>query len=97
MEEPVLYVPVVNDEALQLSEDIANIVVIKRCLDQLSTCCLSKDDKWQVLSLINDYERKLRSKLRTEHLTGPQTKVYESLRNRLKLELNNNLFGEEAL
>ena len=96
MSEPVLYVPVVEDEALQLAEDIANITVVKRCMDMLSTCCLSKDDKWQVLNLVNEYERRLRTKLRTEHLTGPSTHIYESLRKRLKLELNNNTLGENV-
>jgi hypothetical protein len=91
MSKEYVYVPVVENEALDISEDIAHISIAKRSIDALSTSVLSKDDKWEVLNLLNSYERKLRSVLRQEYLTGDGKHVYASLRDRLKYELEKEL------
>lgn len=87
MESKYVYIPVVENEALDISEDITNISIAKRSIEALSTSVLSKDDKWEVLNLLNGHERKLRTILRQEYLSGDGKHVYASLRERLKDEI----------
>ena len=91
MNEERLYVPVVENDALDLAEDITKITMAKHCIDKISTCELSKDDKWQVLNILNEWERKCRAVLRYEYLYAEHKAkpISESLRQRLKLELIN--------
>lgn len=84
-----MYVPVVEDNAISIAEDIKTINIARLILDKLSTCVISKDDKYKVLNLLNEYERECRNSLRNEYLYADHKakKVSESLRDRLKLEL----------
>ena len=94
-----LYVPVVEDDALDLAEDISKIQMAKHCINQLSTLTLSKDTQWKVLSILGDWERELRSVLRNEYLYAEHKAkpISQSLRDRLKYELYKELNMEGDL
>ena len=85
-----LYVPVVEDNALSLTEDITYLMVAKSCIEKLSPLIISKDDKYKVMRLLNEFEKECRSILRHEYLYAEHKAkpISKSLRDRLKLELN---------
>ena len=88
-----LYVPVVEDDALDLAEDIAKVIMAKQCIESMSTFCISKDEKWKVLSCLNDYEKKCRNLLRNEYLYAEHKAkpISHSLRKRLLAEMKSKL------
>ena len=82
-----MYVETVSDEALDLSEDLANLQVAKACISRLSTNLISKDERYEVLNKISEFDRTIRYYMRRTYLEGNTGKVYNSIRQRAKEEL----------
>lgn len=87
MDDQRLYVETVNDEVLSLSEDLANLRVASHCLERVSPVYLKKDRKYEVLGELKRFEREITFYIRHCYLEGKTGKIYDSLRERLKLEL----------
>ena len=95
MSDKMLYIETTSDTALNITEDIVHLQIAKNAINSLSHIASkdydnrfnSKDEKYQIVKLINDAERRLRSELRKEHIQPTEKKVYESLRKKVKEEL----------
>tara|TARA_R100001224_G_C4001045_1_gene142669 strand:- start:510 stop:839 length:330 start_codon:yes stop_codon:yes gene_type:complete len=95
MNDSMLYIETTSDTALNITEDIVHLQIAKNAINKLSHVAskdydgtfISKDERYQIVKLINDAERRLRSELRKEHIQPTEKKVYESLRKKVKEEL----------
>jgi len=95
MSDKMLYVETVSHEALNLTEDIVRLQIAKKAIEDLSMTGridsdperIDKDEQYEVIKMINGFERKFRSALRDIYLEPRGKKVYDSLRNRIKDEL----------
>ena len=95
MSDTMLYIETTSDTALNITEDIVHLQIAKNAINSLSHIAskdyggrfISKDERYQIVKLINVAERRLREELRKEHIQPTEKKVYESLRKSVKEEL----------
>ena len=91
MHERLLYIETVADEALDLSEDLVRLGLVRDLLDKL--LCTNRDIIRELKGKVSDEERRLRYYQRHKYLNGKKIPVSKHLRERIRRDIEEEING----